>query len=44
MARSGYNLTRGARELEKKADSLREFHAWERVRLVLKRLPRASLQ
>jgi hypothetical protein len=39
MAWSGYKLTRGARGREKEADSLREFHAWDRVRLI----PAASL-
>jgi hypothetical protein len=39
MARSGYKLTRGAPGREKEADSLREFHAWDCVRLV----PAASL-
>src|SRR5260370_14201895 len=34
MARSGYKLTRGAPGREKEADSLREFDAWDRVRLV----------
>jgi hypothetical protein len=34
MTRFGYKLTRGAPGREKEADSLREFHAWGRVRLV----------